>query len=111
MSALRESAKGEDCVSCGSNDETVVLAHYFGPRRHDYGGGMSIKGDDIVAAYLCARCHHRMDTEIREAMSRDDPYARWLASEEFLHYCALTWIRRFSDAPKLSKILPRRYVA
>lgn len=87
----------------------MVLAHYFGPRRHDYGGGMSIKGDDIVAAYLCDRCHTRIDTEDRAASDRDDHTARWLLSEEFLHYCALTWVRRFSDKPKLSKILPRRY--
>jgi hypothetical protein len=106
---LRESARDESCVACAANDGTVVLAHYFGPRRHDYGGGMSIKGDDIVAAFLCCRCHTRMDTEIRAAMDRDDnPDARWIASEIFLHYCALTWIRRFSDKPKLSKIFPRR---
>lgn len=108
MSALRESARDESCVACGANDGTVVLAHYFGPRRHDYGGGMSRKGDDIVAAYLCSRCHSRMDTESRKEIDRDDPNARWLLSEEFLHYCALTWIRRFSDRLKLSKILPRR---
>ena len=77
----------QSCVSCGTKDGTIVLCHYFGPRRHAYGGGLSRKGHDAVAAMLCARCHRRMDSESR------DKSKRWELSEEFLHYCALTWIR------------------
>lgn len=88
MTNLRASAKDQSCVACGINDGTVVLAHYFGPRRHSYGGGMGHKGHDAVAAFLCAACHRRMDTE-----SRDKAH-KWEHSEEMLHYCALTWIRR-----------------
>ena len=84
---LRSLAKDQRCVRCGAKDETVVLAHYFGPRRHAYGGGMSIKGHDAVGAWLCSGCHTYMDTLSK---NKDE---RWWHSEEFLHYCALTWIQ------------------
>lgn len=90
MSKLREAAEGESCVRCGVRDGTVVLAHYFGVRRHAYGGGFSIKGHDAVGAHLCAKCHVEMDSD-----SRDKAH-KWEHSEEFLHYCALTWIRLIS---------------
>ncbi len=86
--SLRTQARDQPCVACGVNDGTVVLAHYFGPRRHAYGGGMGHKGHDAVAANLCARCHQRMDTASR------DKAKKWETSEEMLHYCALTWIAR-----------------
>lgn len=89
LQKLRDSANGETCVRCGACDGTVVLAHYFGARRHSYGGGMGIKGHDAVAAFLCQACHLCMDTLAK------DKAQRWLHSEEFLHYCALTWIRWF----------------
>lgn len=88
---LRELARGQTCIRCGADDGTVVLAHYFGPRRHAYGGGMGHKGHDAVAAELCMTCHKWFDTgcRIRER--------RWEASEEFLHCVALTWIRRIEN--------------
>lgn len=64
-----------------------MLAHYFGVRRHSYGGGMSIKGHDAVGAHLCIQCHTVMDNLNR------DKQEKWIHSEEFLHLCALTWIR------------------
>jgi len=87
MSKLRDAADGQTCVRCGKQDGTVVLAHYFGPRRAAYGGGMSIKGHDAVGAHLCGACHSHMDTTSR------DKTLKWEASEEMLHLCALTWIR------------------
>ena len=84
---LRAAARDQSCVRCGRQDGTVVLAHYFGPRRHEYGGGMSHKGHDAVGAHLCATCHTTMDTLSRNKADR------WLVSEEMLHLCALTWIR------------------
>lgn len=87
MTPWRAFAKGQACVRCGCRDGTVVLAHYCGPRRHAYGGGLSRKGHDCVGAWLCRRCHELMDT-----LSRDKE-GRWLHSEEFLHLCALTWIQ------------------
>jgi uncharacterized Fe-S cluster-containing radical SAM superfamily protein len=87
MGKLRDAANGMSCVACGKQDGTVVLAHYFGPRRHNYGGGMSRKGHDVVGAWLCSACHTYMDT------SSKDKEHRWEHSEEMLHYCALTWIQ------------------
>lgn len=84
---LRDAARDQSCVACGATDGTVVLAHYMGPRRHSYGGGMSHKGHDLIGAHLCARCHNDMDTGSR------DKFKRWEASEIFLNYCALTLIR------------------
>lgn len=87
MSKLREAARDQACVRCGLNDGSTVLAHYFGVRRHAYGGGMSIKGHDVVGAHLCQRCHVEMDTDSRNKAQK------WEHSEEFLHCCALTIIR------------------
>ena len=97
---LRNSAKDEACVRCSVKNGTTVLAHYFGPRRGAYGGGIGHKGSDAVAAFLCLDCHTHMDTESR------DKERQWILSEEFLHYCALTWIRRFTNEPP-SKRVPR----
>jgi len=87
MSKLRESARDQSCVRCGADDGTIVLAHYSGPRRHEYGGGFGIKSHDAVGAHLCADCHRHMDTGSK---NKD---GKWLVSEEMLHLCALTWIR------------------
>ena len=87
MTNLRAAARDQECVRCGALDGTVICCHYFGVRRHAYGGGMGIKGHDAVSAHLCARCHSEMDTLSRAKEQK------WLHSEEFLHCCALTWIR------------------
>lgn len=73
-------------MRCGST-QGVVAAHYFGLRRHRYGGGMGIKGNDLIVAHLCQQCHVFLDT-----LSKDKAL-RWEHSEEFLHLCALTIIR------------------
>lgn len=49
------------CMRCGVSDGTIVPAHYFGPRRHAFGGGMGIKGTDAAMAALCFHCHQHMD--------------------------------------------------
>ena len=82
----RRAACGQACVRCGARDGTVVLAHYFGPRRHAYGGGLSRKGHDAIGAWLCRGCHALMDVRSR------DKTKKWEHSEEFLHLCALTWL-------------------
>lgn len=87
LQKLRDSARDQACVNCGAQDGTVVWAHYRGPRRAAYGGGMGIKGHDVVGAWLCHKCHYDFDTE------GNDKAARWFRSEEFLHCCALTWIQ------------------
>jgi Protein of unknown function (DUF1364) len=87
ITKLRDAARDQACVRCHLNDGTVVLAHYFGWRRHAYGGGMSRKGHDAIGAHLCTQCHREMDTLLR---SRDK---RCEHSEEFLHLVCLTIIR------------------
>jgi hypothetical protein len=82
---LRKLARGQSCVRCGTNDGTVVLAHYTGPRQHQYGKGKGCKGSDAVGAHLCWGCHGYFD--------KYESGNTWERSEEFLHFCALTWIR------------------
>lgn len=48
---------------------------------------MGHKGHDAVGAHLCGTCHTLMDTTFRSKELKIDH------SEEFLHLCALTWIR------------------
>lgn len=64
-------------------------AHYTGPRRDAFKGGMGHKGHDAVGAQLCGRCHLYFDYG---AKSKDDAL-RYLLSEEFLFYSAMTLIR------------------
>lgn len=84
---LRELAKGQACINCGTQDGTVVLAHYTGVRRLAYGGGLGKKVHDLVGAHLCFSCHRVFDTDSR---SKD---GRWIHSEEFQHRVLLTLMR------------------
>ena len=47
---LQQMAEGQDCVACGADDGTVVLAH-----RNEHKARAS--GIDIWALDLCAKCH------------------------------------------------------
>jgi hypothetical protein len=91
VSKLRKAAKDQSCVRCGLCNGTTVLAHYTGPRRGAYGGGMGKKVHDAIGAHLCADCHRYMDSEAK------DKEHRWELSEQMLHYCALTLIRLFDQ--------------
>jgi hypothetical protein len=86
---LRKFARDQSCVRCGINDGTTVLAHYCGIRQHAYGKGMGVKGNDAVGAHLCRRCHEHFD----HYAFTDVGDWRTTHSEDFLHCCALTWIR------------------
>lgn len=57
--ALTQSARGEPCVGCGSEDGTVVWAH---SNEMEHGKGKSIKAHDLLGNYLCFRCHTWYDT-------------------------------------------------
>lgn len=87
---LRNAAKGQSCVRCGSR-EGVVGCHYTGARRLAYGGGFGIKVHDFLIAHLCAQCHREIDQLSRNKAHRYDH------SEEFLHLIALTLIRLFDE--------------
>lgn len=89
MSKLTKAANGQYCVRCYANDETVVSCHYSGLRQLDYGKGKGRKGNDLIAADLCKRCHDYFD--LYETPND------WVRSEEFLHYCVLTILRRWDQ--------------
>jgi hypothetical protein len=84
---LRNAARGESCVRCGAQDETVVGAHYTGVRRSHYGGSFGAKCHDMMLAHLCHACHAWMDTKSR------DKDLRYEHSEEFQHLILLTLLR------------------
>lgn len=84
---LRDDARGEDCVRCSINDGTTVSAHYTGFRQLQYGKGKSVKGHDLITAWLCHTCHTHFDQpETRKSID---------ASEEFLHLVMLTNVLRY----------------
>lgn len=91
MSAITESARHQSCIRCGRDGETRA-AHYNGFRQHAYGKGRGIKCNDVATADFCHTC----DDLFSEAN-----YSKWPGgsksierSEEFLHWCMMTNIRR-----------------
>lgn len=83
-----DAAAGQSCVRCGRDDETIVPCHYTGFRQHAYGKGRGEKCNDIAIADLCSECHDYFDNRIE--------YKSIARSEEFLHCCLLTQIRRLA---------------
>jgi hypothetical protein len=61
-SKVRGAARGQDCVNCGSCDDTVVLAHRNVPGFF----GMGQKGPDHWSAFLCFECHELSEMEHRK---------------------------------------------
>jgi hypothetical protein len=55
---LTQSAKHEACVSCHSDDGTIVWAH---SNSQFHGKGLGLKAHDLFGAYLCHRCHSSYD--------------------------------------------------
>lgn len=63
MSAIRRSAKGEECQIrmpgiCNGNRETVVWCHANGSAA---GKGIGMKSPDYLGAYGCSNCHDEYD--------------------------------------------------
>lgn len=86
-----KAAKGQTCMRCGSTFR-VCLAHYTGQRQFIYGKGKGIKCHDLAGADLCEPCHQYFDQyKWKDELTEDQ------ASEEFLHLCILTIVRRFQD--------------
>jgi hypothetical protein len=82
---------GRECIRCGTEDGTIVLCHYTGVRRGEFGGGMGIKVHDAAAAEMCHQCHSWLDTISRSKGQK------WEHSEQFLAMIVKTWIRRMDD--------------
>lgn len=55
---LLDLAEGMPCVMCGNEDGTTVAAH---SNLLEHGKGRGIKADDCMSAWLCYRCHTRLD--------------------------------------------------
>ena len=87
MKNLRKAAEGMPCIKCGIEDGTICARHYNGIRQHWYGKGRGKKCHDLASAELCMKC----DDELSEGKGgwKSDEH-----SEEFLHWCMMTNIRR-----------------
>jgi len=51
-------ARGQACVMCGAQDDTVVAAH---SNLLEHGKGRGLKAHDGMTAWLCNRCHFELD--------------------------------------------------
>lgn len=58
---ITQSARGEDCTICGTNDGTTVFCHL---NEMWAGKGMGQKADDIAGFFGCGKCHAKYDTNI-----------------------------------------------
>jgi hypothetical protein len=91
MGKLTQSSKGATCIACGA--ENAYSCHYNGPRQHDYGKGRGRKAHDLMTAELCYRC----DQHFTEGSMSSKWANKWERSEDFLHWIALTNIRRYEE--------------
>jgi hypothetical protein len=66
---LLEKLRDLPCMSCGTEDGTVVAAH------RNEGKGMGIKVSDALVAALCVRCHYELDQG--KSWTRDFRRAIW----------------------------------
>lgn len=55
---LLDLAKGQRCVMCGADDDTIVAAH---SNLGEHGKGMGVKAHDSMHAWLCYGCHSEYD--------------------------------------------------
>ena len=101
MSKLTDASKGVACIKCGG--QNAYSCHYNGPRQHDYGKGRGIKCSDMATAEFCKKCD-ALFSEGTTAASIKKLFDivmfwkdKWDRSEEFLHWCMMTNIRRFKN--------------
>lgn len=55
---LLDLARGKPCVMCNCEDGTIVSAH---SNLLEHGKGMGTKAHDGMIAWLCMRCHSKLD--------------------------------------------------
>lgn len=90
MSKLTQKSKGKNCIRCGKPG--AYSCHYNGVRQHSYGKGRGIKCNDLMTAEFCYEC----DKEFSEG-SKGTWNDKWDRSEDFLHWIAMTNIRRLEN--------------
>ena len=88
-------AEHRGCIRCGREGETRN-AHYCGFRQHAYGKGGSIKGNRLAMAEFCQSCDDLFSESSYDKW--DDGSKSINRSEQFLHWCIMTLIRRESGA-------------
>lgn len=59
---LLNAARDWPCIRCGTQDGTVVAAHYSGRYANLLGKGTGIKPWDHCVAFYCAHCHAEADS-------------------------------------------------
>ena len=92
MSKLTKASQGSICIKCDAPD--AYSCHYNGKRSLSYGKGRGCKANDLVTAEFCHRC----DQEFTEgSMLPRWNNNKWERSEEFLHWIAMTNIRRLKE--------------
>ena len=64
---LLKLAKGQRCVMCMADDDTIVAAH---SNLQEHGKATGLKAHDCMAAWLCYSCHTKYDTGTR--MSKEE---------------------------------------
>jgi hypothetical protein len=90
---MLEAAKGQSCVNCGVNDDTIVACHYQGMRADAFGRGKGRKAHDLLVADLCSGCHSSFDNYSASMVA--DPLFKKIDLSELFMYCVLmTLIRR-----------------
>lgn len=87
-------ARDNPCIKCGAPNQ-FGISHYNGYRSHSYGKGRGIKANHLMTADFCHNC---------DAIFSEKNYADWDngsksidRSEQFLHYIAMTNIRRHKN--------------
>lgn len=89
---IMKDARSQDnpCIRCGSVGSTCGR-HYNGLRQHKFGKGRGIKAHPLLVADLCSRC----DEDYQEgSVPKSDLSARIEYSEDFMHLCFLSLVRR-----------------
>ena len=88
---MAHARSGLSCIRCRKNDGTVCGRHYNGQRQHQYGKGRGIKCHPFAVSDFCNDC----DADFQEgSVCKSNPTARDIYSEEFLHWCMMSMIRR-----------------
>lgn len=91
VTKIMKSAQGQSCIRCKVRDDTICGRHYCGFRQHAYGKGTGHKVHPFLVADFCNRCDREF---IEGAIPKMDHELQTVRSEEFLHWCAMSLIRR-----------------
>ena len=86
MSAITESARGEECLVrleciCNRDPATVVFAHGNGSA---YSKGFGQKAPDYLGAYCCSACHDVFDRRVPVPLDLV-AMSRWEVELSFAH--------------------------